>query len=235
MRKLIFIVFILCLILGCYKNSDYEIGKGIAAEDILKLTADPITIPADGASTTRVKAHIPPEADPSKRAVTLETNAGIWIENGTKTITITANTDGDAMAELQSETVPKTARVRAGIANIIQEAEVTFERAFPESITVDPGCFGLKASLTETTTVKANLTRQTGKPSEGTIVNFSATNNNGDAIGNFRTITTSNKEGTATALFCVGNTKYRGVVIIKASTEAKDGVIEGTASIIVIK
>ncbi len=57
--------------------------------------------------------------DPSKRAVTLETNAGIWKENGTKTIAITANSDGDAIAELQSEMVPQTARVRASIANIL--------------------------------------------------------------------------------------------------------------------
>lgn len=233
MKKAMFILLILLTITNCYKSREYET---ISTDDILALSTDAAAILADGVSTLNVTAHIPANADPSKRAITFETNGGKWRDNSKQSLTLTVNVNGDALAELQSDTKPQNVRIRASIPNvIIQEVNVTFDKAYPETIVVDPGCFGLKASYTDTTLIKAILKRTIGNASEGTDVSFSAIKDNGESIGSFRTITSSNSNGEATALYCIGTTTYEGQITIIASIATPNGTITGSATITIIK
>jgi|GEM_PF-6706440 len=234
MKKMGILIFMICIITACYKSNDYE---KILDKDILTVSTDLPSIPADGASMICVTAHIPQNADPSKRTITLETNAGKWKEDGQKSINIFANSNGDVITDLQSDLKPQAIRIRASIPTIIiQEVNLSFERAYPETIILDPGCFGLKATFTDTTQVKAILKRQIGKPSEETVVNFSATTNEGAPIGNFRSLTFSDQDGIASVLYCGGATTYRGVVTIKATVDTpNNGVVTANATINIIE
>lgn len=242
MRRLFLISLIVWFIIGaigCHKPGDYELNKGFTAEAVLNLfvDSDTNTILADGFSTIRIKATIPKEADPDKKDIQLETTAGTWKENGKKKITVTVNAEGEAAAYLQSTLIPEeNVRIQGKIAYIIQEINVTFQRAYSEYLEVDPGTLALKATFDVNTTVTAYLKRSTGLPSMGTPVTFSAVDDTRNPIGMFRSIKSSDANGAATAVFTVGNTSYRGSVTITASTGKQDGgIVVGNASIIIIE
>jgi hypothetical protein len=237
MKRLLFFVLIVLLAAGCkyHDPDDYLFIADYPPDKVLNLSIGSGTIPADGASTVKVEARIPSNADKDKRSVKLTTSAGTWEKNNAVEVTITADAEGLASANLKSSLVPGTALIQGTIVEIVREKEVIFEHAYPKSLEVDPGCFALKASLLDSTTVTVYLKREVGIPSLETVVNFSATDNEGNDIGVFRSIKTSDANGTASAIFSVGHTQYQGIVTITASVDAPGESVIGNASIPIVR
>lgn len=237
MKRLLFFVLMVLLAAGCeYHNpDDYLSILDYSPDKVLNLFIGSGTIPADGASTVKVDARIPSNADKEKRSVKLTTSAGTWEKNNSVEITITADAEGLASANLKSSLVPGTALIQGTIVEIVQEKKVKFEPAYPESLEVAPGCFALKASLLGSTTVTVHLKREVGIPSLETVVNFSATDDQGNDIGVFRSIKTSDANGTASAIFSVGTTQYQGMVTITASVDTPGGSVRGSALVPVVR
>ena len=93
---------------------------------ILTLTPDASMLPADGFSRTRIVAHIV-DSRATQRSVTFTTTLGRF-PGGTKDteIVVPADANGDAVAILESTRETGTAIVRATIASVTRQTEVTF-------------------------------------------------------------------------------------------------------------
>jgi len=73
----------------------------------------PRTLAADGYDTVKMTAHIRSDSDPDKRAIVFSTDYGTFT-NGTNTITINADQNGDAVTAIKG-TALGTATVRATV------------------------------------------------------------------------------------------------------------------------
>jgi hypothetical protein len=176
----------------------------VDSDEIMRLAGSSTSLPADGASTVTLIAKIPEEA--TARVVTFKTTAGTFIGASAdgRSIDVKADPRGRAQVDLRSLTRTGEAQVVAEIASVVGRMSITFTHALPESLALDAGSFALKASFTDSATITATLRRTVGVPTEGTVVTFSAEDPNGISIGRFRSLTTSDTGGKATALFSAG-------------------------------
>lgn len=187
--------------------------------NLLVLTVDPESIPADGASTSTLTALIPEGSDPSERVITFSTSAGTFVDGTTissSPIDITADVRGVATVQLRSDLTGGTAIVRAEVGSLARKGSVHFVLAGPQQVFVSSDTFVLSVGASETAQVEATLFRTQGVPSVGLPVEWSARDSGGAPVGGFTNITLSDESGKATAGYAPGPTATRGDVIIQA-------------------
>jgi hypothetical protein len=232
-KVLIAVLFASCVFVSCYNPDDYALNEGLSPDEVIVLNVSPTEIPADGTSFTTLVATIEKKADADKRSVKFTTTIGQFLGTTDREITAQADAEGVATADLVSVVQEARATVQASIAGVVRQKTVDFVRAYPETIVVDPGTFALTASVSEQTTVTAELRRQKGVVTSGTSVDFSAVDTTGSRIGQFRDTKLSGDGGRATAIFSVGNTAYRGSIVVRARVDVLGIVIEGSSSVTV--
>lgn len=233
-RSLIaFALLILVSLAACDSVSDLVSED---PEDLVVLTVNPATIPADGASVSTLKARIPAGIDPNIRFVTFTTSAGTFVDGSivsSDPIDIDADTRGVATVQLRSTVQPGTAIVRAKSGSLADQETVNFGVALPEQVIVSTDLFMLQVSTADTTTVTAMLHRAVGVATSGTVVAFSAMDAGGGPIGGFSSVTPSDSAGEATAVYSPGATAYRGDVTIRATVTdpASGATVEGQTTV----
>ncbi len=200
------------VLLGCDALSD-AISED--PEDLIVLTVNPETIPADGASTSTLSARVPAGALPDDRIVTFTTSAGTFVDGSVVSsdpIEIPADVHGVATVQLRSGLTGGSAIVRAEAGTVSRQGRVRFELALPQQVFVSADTFILSVASADTTDVEALLFRSQGVPSVGLPVEWSSLDPMGATVGGFTNQTTSDSAGKATAEFSPGITAFRGIV-----------------------
>lgn len=203
---------------GCYDPNPTDPTPDMAG---LSLDVQMEIAPADGETLVPVLVQVPNSARGDSRKVTLTTSLGSFEGSSTQPLTVVANAEERAIADLRAPSRTGWARVRSTVAGVIREDSIQFVAAAPSRIDVDAGKFTLAAGLKNEIVVKATLRRFPGKVTPGAAVSFTATRaDNGQAIGQFSTAAPSDANGEVSVRYSAGETPYRGVVIITATHEA---------------
>ena len=111
--------------------------KPLVAEEVFDVSISKSSIPADGFSTSLLTATLKKIGTVQQRAVRFETSAGLLIAPGQpamRAVTLTADSTGKAVVELQSERTVTTARIRVTAFDVGREFTVAFTSAEPSEI-----------------------------------------------------------------------------------------------------
>lgn len=190
----------------------------VAASDIIRLSSSASSLPADGKSTARITATIAQGLPATRRTVTfrLTGTGGLFLPDLKTEVTREADASGQARIELQTDSKTGLARVAAEVDKTTSnDVAIQMVQALPDRIFLRSDAVRLKSG--DETPVTAELRRDIGTVTAGTIVTFSAVTVTGTVIGAFRNVRTSNVDGDATAVFSLGTTTYVGAVRITAA------------------
>ena len=171
---------------------------------------------ADGVSTLALRAVINNATPAALRKVTFASDQGT-LANGQTTQDVIPDANGIAATTLRSGT-EGTANVSITHRNVTRTMAFNFTRAYPDTIMLLSN-FTLQAGLANSTTITTQLNRNIGKPGMNFEIDYTAADNLGNSIGQFKNATLSNASGMATVLFSAGNTAYRGPVLITATVK----------------
>jgi hypothetical protein len=231
-----FVILSLFYYTACHR---YDVDEFLNFDEnkIISLQVESPVLPADGASTTLLIATLPSNASSTNRNVTFTTTAGSFYgSKDSKTVQVAIDVNGIAQTFLQSPRnidLPYTI-VTAKVGDYLKTETIQFIRAFPEKIIVDSTSIVLKANLSDHIDLTAKLIRNVGVPTPGTVVEFSASESNGNSIGSFYSIQPSDNEGEAMSKFTVGYTPYRGEVKIFVSVNSVTNIVVGSIQITII-
>ena len=187
----------------------------------------------------QVSATIAPSIPDTERTVTFTTTAGSFVGAATPTqTTARADASNRATVDLKADSKIVTAVLRASVSGATAETLLPFVRALPESIIVDLGTTtSIHANGTETVSVTAELLRDVGTVTDGTVVEFLVIDpSTGKEIPLplFRNVKPS-AGGKATALLIAPPDSPRKVVTIRARVKREDGTyVVGEQNITVI-
>jgi len=110
----------------------------LTREEVFDVSVGRTSIQADGFSTTTITTTIKrPGTTPQQRAVKFETSAGTFIAAGqpnARVVTLTADSTGRAVVDLQSDKTIGPVRVRVTVLDIPYELIVTFTGVDPANI-----------------------------------------------------------------------------------------------------
>ena len=109
----------------------------LAAQDVFDVSISRKSVPADGFSTTVIGVTLKKVGTVQQRAVKFETSSGAFIAAGqasVRVVTITADGNGRAEVELQSEKTVGTARVRVTAFDVSSDFAIDFTAVNPASI-----------------------------------------------------------------------------------------------------
>jgi len=204
----------------------YEVTVNFTSADpsqIITVSADPSSVPADGATPVVISARIAPSIPAGRRAVTFRTTLGQILP------TTIVEADGSNIARVNLvSTTTGTARITATTADgVVAETTAQFTTALPDKVIVAPDVVQLKSG--GSTTIRVTLLRNTGTVSSRLEVAYSAATSGGVALGSFSRVTLADS-GASTATFNVDATAYLGSVTITASV----GGITGTGKVEII-
>ena len=190
----------------------------VSVSDIITLASSEGSLPADGKSSARITATVAPGLPVDRRTVTFRMTGtgGQFLPDGGLTVTRDADASGQARVELQADSKTGFARVVAEVDKTTSnDVTIQLVPALPDRIVVRSDAVRLNSGAE--TQITAELRRNIGTVTEGTVVDFTATTSTGTTIGAFRNVRTSNAQGDATATFSLGTTSYVGPVTITAS------------------
>jgi len=196
-----------------------------AADSIVRLVASSNEALADGVSSVFLRAEVNP-AGPT-RSVSFKTTAGSF-ERDAATLdqnNVATGSDGIARAQLFAPLAPGTALVTVttpGANNapgFSAWQTIQFNPALPDFMTLSASPLAISRALeTNKTTLSAKLSRQSGKVSKNTRVDFVIVNDaSGQSFGRFQNVERSSEAETATADFVPGTTAPLGLATITAS------------------
>jgi hypothetical protein len=223
MKPICLAVTLLLLVAGC---SDLESPTEIKLDDIIRIEfTGPVTLRADGVSTTTVSATIPPEA--TTRSVKFVTTRGSFQGTDGKTeVTVLAGDQGEATATLIAGREVGIANVTATAGTSTAAIGLPHERAYADAISIETTSASPKKDGTRNATITATLTRLNGFVSNGTQVTFEAF----DAathrpVGRFFLISPTDANGRASATFSpdTADTTVGMTITIIASTQTDAG------------
>lgn len=196
-------------------------------DDVMVVVSAPTSAPADEATRSpfvvRVNAAI------AGAAVAFETTAGTFA-NGTRAISVVADAERQAAAEVISPSAVSSGIVSARISGVTRTMPISFEPALPDLILVVPDALSVGAG--KDVRINGQLRRQIGKVTPGTIPTFGARDAAGNVLGGFLSIEASNAQGQVAARYLPGSTSYRGPV--EVTVGAVGTAVTGTTVIQVI-
>lgn len=196
--------------------------------ETLQFVAAPDRAPADGASISTFTVGISPSLPAASRKVTFQTTAGTFAPANAASVQVDADAGGRASADLVSPRQITSARVTATVNGVTREASIRFERALPNVITANVDMPIAPAATSTKIHVTANLLRNIGTVTDGTVVTFRATRENGAPVGIFTNVTTT-VNGAASADF-LPNTTEAGTVTITVG--AQDTSVTGATKVV---
>jgi adhesin/invasin len=133
----------------------------LTREQVFGVTVSATSIPADSLSTSVITVDLKRLGTLPQRAVKFETSLGTFISTGqtnSRSVTLTADSTGKAVAQLQSENVPGTARVRVTALDFSYEFEVAITQlAWQDVFDVSIGRAAIPADGFSTSVVTVTL------------------------------------------------------------------------------
>jgi adhesin/invasin len=135
LRRIIWCLVVAAAATGCHRQEDYVLGPS-QADQVLRMTLSATSLPADGIARATITAQLDPRTDSDKRNVTFTTTAGTLIAAGKEgtVITVPADTNGTAVAELRSSTTSATARIEVTVASVSRTASIQFQALAREQV-----------------------------------------------------------------------------------------------------
>jgi hypothetical protein len=198
--------------------------------DLIQVTTSVREAPADGQTVVQVTATVPPNLPSGDRTVTFTTTAGTLLQTSA-----TADASNRATVDLRADTRIVTALLRATASVATATTTLPFVRALPDFIIVNPAAGTIKADGTTKVGITVDLRRNVGTVTEGTVVEFSAFDEDGDEVDLlFRDIKPSNANQVVTANVIAPADTPRGTVTIRATVEEGGRKIEGEEKIVVV-
>jgi len=160
---------------ACFSDEEEGLGGG-GLTAAISLSANPESIPADGASSSAIKAELRDstgEAVTAGTSVAFSTDLGVF-PNGDTTYTVTTSSDsGIATVSLMAGTTAGTAEITSNSNNVTQSIRVEFT-SYTISLTADPE--RIPADGVSSSTITAEVTDAYGSPvPPGTSVDFFTT------------------------------------------------------------
>ena len=195
------------------------------ANEIAEFTLNSKTAPADGATQLELTTKISPEVSKASRTVTFATTLGTFGEQ--HTATADADAGGIAKVRLTAPTTMGNAFVTAKVGTTLVREEVTFERAFAESIELTSDAVAVTAGFESTVTLSVTLRRAKGKPTAGDTAVITTTR------GLLARPTRSNDDGVITTVFTPGEAPV-GSVTIKAAVRGSGGNVLSDSLVLLI-
>jgi adhesin/invasin len=189
-------------------------------DSVIKLTADPSQIEADGVARVRLRAEV--NTALTNRAVTFKTTNGSFSADADHPVTElkdqATGSDGVAVAELFGVTGVGTALITATAAGYSATQTVTFTRAQPDFMSVQATPLAISRALeTNTVAISAVVSRAVGTVTPNTRVDFVAVNDDSSvSFGRFQNVTRSTATGEITAQFVPGVAAPLGLATITA-------------------
>jgi hypothetical protein len=171
------------------------------ADDTFTLSAAPAAIPADGFSESTISVRLKNLGTTAQRTVEFRTTAGLLDAPGvaaSDVITVPANADGLAVAQLQSSKVVGTARVTTTALNVSRTVEVPFTGvAVSDIITLAAGASSLPADGKSTARITATIAQ--GLPATRRTVTFRLTGTGGMFLPELKTEVTREADASGQA------------------------------------
>jgi hypothetical protein len=193
---------------------------------IVRISTSRAEAPADNETVMQVFAEVAPDLPEGERTVSFTTTAGSFVgASNPNATTAKADASNRATVDLKADSRVAIAVLRATASVATAETTVSFFRALPESVIVDLGTVStIKANGTDTVSVTAELRRDVGSVTNGTVVEFSAVNpsTGAEVALLFRQVKPS-EGGNATALLIAPTTAPRIVVTVRAKVRLTDG------------
>lgn len=191
----------------------------ITIGDYLRIVPIAGTLEADGATLVPIDAWISQRFQANGRAVRFEAAGAQFVVNGDNAGSVASVLLGQqdtVRAFLRSPATEGIVNLRVVVGDLTTTHTLTFARALPDAIVIDPGKLSMK--VTEETTVTANLLRRTGMPSPNLTLLFEAFDAaTGVPLQGFRG-QTPGSAGKATAVFAPIGMKAPGNVRLRVST-----------------
>ena len=227
LRAIAFVCSLSCFCLGgascggLYHDDAYVTGTTLAG---LSIRPDAKSVLADGATMTRIVVRVPAGTRTERRQVAVSTSGGAFAEGAGASQTVTVG-DGDSAAVFLRAPVDVGLQVvRAATGSATAQDTISFTRANPTTVQVEPDHFSVKATATDIVKLTATLRRSSGRVSTGTPVTFTVADANGQAAdGRFGTPTLSDASGGSTVTFVPGATAFRGTLTITATSGGVTG------------
>lgn len=214
-----------------------DLGDPSATLPIDRFSISSHSIPADGATLTTVSAYLPAEAQNDRRQITFSTSGGAFVVGAStsSSITVSVASEGRAIALLRSPTDSGLAFVRASAGSGSLADSVTFVRALPDRLDVEPVSLAAKADPSQPISVTVTLRRSIGIVTKGTPVQIIATRVDGGDAGRFVGAPISGENGIVNFKYTPGSIPYRGQVTITATASGiNGGTVRGSAIVDVI-
>jgi hypothetical protein len=197
-------------------------------DTVLRFVTAPTSIPADGASLSRIVVRVNPLLPNNERTVNFGASLGTFVPGTSGTTTGVADSEGLVRADLKSPSELGIARIQAQISGYVRSIDVDVVRALPEAISVGTDALTVDATGTASILVTATMQRAIGTTTNGTRGVFSGTGSSGEAVGVFRDEAVV-ANGKATARYYPGTTGYRGPVTIAVGVSGST--VVGTTTI----
>lgn len=174
------------------------LDSSTGASELTMLPLSRTDVAADDLSQVEVRAQIRIPVSGSATSVTFASTAGTFTASGTNVEQAVADSAGLATVVLRSPRNPVSAVVTASHGPSMASQSITFVRAYPDTIELEPSQFVIHADSTAEITATATLRRKSGLVSPGTPVGFSAT------IGEFGVPPLSDDSGSARIRYTTG-------------------------------
>ena len=172
------------------------------------------TAPADGATQVRLTATVAKDVALNARGITLATTLGSF--GAQASVAAEPDSSRVAIALLTAPTLPGKAFVTAKLASTIVRREVTFERAFAESVEIGSDAVSAAGGFSSRVALMVTLRRTTGRVTAGDSIALSS------SAGVLTRPTRSNADGVITAAFIPGDIQP-GQVTIRATAFGAGG------------
>lgn len=156
--------------------------------DTIRFVAAPGRAPADGKTLSTFVVEVSPTIPASTRTVSFTTTAGGFAPTGDPSLAgVPVDGGGRAAVDLRSGSTIGPARVSATVNGVTRTANLEFERALPDAITVLVDKPVTPAAADTKITVTATLRRDIGTVTDGTVATFRATRG-GQTLGIFSNV-----------------------------------------------
>lgn len=243
MRKQHLLLSILMiLVLGCYKEEEYT-PLAIEPEDVIKsILTTKMSLIANNIDTMMVTAVLPEEARTGLDIV-LFTSRGVFVANGTNTITVKSKAVerhdsilviGEAVLRNGLSVGP--IRIDASVNDYLRSIERNSVQNPATRISLSTAALALSNNPTAEVEVTATISTAGGTVSQGQLVQVSAISSTGAPIGTFR-VRPSFADGTGQARYIyslVPDSTYTGAFRIIASTSGLTQTFQDTITLYAI-
>jgi hypothetical protein len=208
LKKLPYYFGLVILLCGCAKDK-FSVP---AATDVIALGVNPNPVPADSFSAATISVKVDSSSVALQNDVVFSCTAGTF-SNNTASFSTTLDLHGAATAYLKSATALDVTVTVTIHALYSKQVVVHFSPSYPDALTLTlpdsvKNISGLKVPLT------ANLLKQQGAFISGIPIIYSATNDQGLAVGSFNNNRASNATGNASVDFYLNDPTYKGNIFI---------------------